>query len=149
MVSTFFVLCVYTSYIRGSICKLNKRKDELFSRRHRPCNERTTPYIVTRVADQLVLRGKIERRWFVIIPVYLPLFSLDLLERFENKEFKFRQGYSSRSCLDDCLMPCYDFVSSQKKKRRERKKKKQWIVNASSKVKDSIVRLKKNTNKHQ
>lgn len=55
--------------------------------------KRTTPYIVTRDRPT-VLRGKIKRNWFVIIPVYLPLFSLDLLERFENKEFQFRQGQS-------------------------------------------------------
>lgn len=73
--------------------------------------------------DQLFYEEKLKKRWFVIIPVYLPLFSLDLLERFENKEFKFLQEIE----IDDILMSCYDSFgikrNRKKKKKKSRKKR--------------------------
>lgn len=71
--------------------------------------------------DQLFYEEKLKKRWFVIIPVYLPLFSLDLLERFENKEFKFLQEIE----IDDILMSMIhlELNEIEKKKRKNPEKK--------------------------
>lgn len=88
--------------------------------------------------DQLFYEEKLKKRWFVIIPVYLPLFSLDLLERFENKEFKFLQEIE----IDDILMSMIHLELNEiEKKKKEKIQKK--------KIQRKIQKRNKNTTKKE